>query len=264
MSSRSFVARRQNAIVDLLKRRNSISISELSDTFGVSEITVRRDIKHLEDEGKVMRRYGSVRTAEHDKTDGYLSKRDTQRQIAKMAAQFVEEGDVIFINTSSTAIATLEFINVPDVTVITNNGSAINQPFDSSIDVYLTGGKIGNRRSSLTGDSTLSFVTLVKAKTCILGCDGISPEGGITTNEFKEMQVNRMMLENSSKSIIVATSEKIGKTAHFQFGSLDLVDMFITDTRATNAQINLLKFGGIKRMSLANANSKDDFTSLIS
>ena len=261
--SSSFVARRQFAIIDLLKRKSTLSIAELAEEFGVSEITIRRDVKHLEECGKVIRRYGSICVAKHDDTNKYLQKQDTQRQIAQIAAKFVEDNDIIFINSSSTAIETLEYISATSVMVITNNGSVLNRPYGQNINVFLTGGAVHPLKHSLSGDSTLSFLSLVKAKKCILGCDGVSPEGGLTTNEFSEMQVNRMMLENATKSIVTVTSQKIGNTASFQYGSLDLIDIIVTDTNASNAQITALKFGGIKKVVLADANAKDDLISLV-
>lgn len=263
MGNSSFVMRRQYAIIDLLKRKSTLSIAELSERFGVSEITIRRDVKRLEESGKVIRRYGSVRAVEHDDTSKYLHARDIQRKIAQSAAQLIKDNDIVFINSSSTAIEAVEFITASNVTVITNNGSALHKPHGSNVNLFLTGGSVHPHRHSLTGDSTMSFLSLVKAKKCILGCDGVSTEGGLTTNEFSEMQVNRMMLENAAKSIVTATSNKLGTTASFQYGSLDLVDMMVTDTRASNAQITALKFGGIKKVILADADARDDLTSLI-
>ena len=158
----------------------------------------------------------------------------------------MEDGDCIFINTSSTALGLLEFINAQDVTVITNNGKALMLEERQNVSVLLTGGEIRPPRASMTGEIAMETIKRVTAAKSFLGCTGLSANFGLTSATSPEPAINSVMLEHSKQHVIVADSSKIGLTSSFQFGSIDEIDLLITDTGISDDQVQLLMAYGVK------------------
>ena len=117
--------------------------------------------------------------------------------------------------------------------------------------ILLTGGEIRPARASMTGQIALDYIKTVTATKCFLGATGISASYGLTSATSPEPAINALMLERSKEHVIVADSSKIGVVSSFQFGSIDEVDLFITDTGATDEQIGSLEregLGGFSRV----------------
>lgn len=122
---RSYVDGRRNKILEIMQEKPEVKVEELAKMFDVSPVTVRRDLQYLEDKQKLTRFYGgaSVKDPEELKKDLTTEYREL---IAKYAARFIEDGDTLFINTSSTALHLVKYIDKKNVTAITNNGRALS------------------------------------------------------------------------------------------------------------------------------------------
>lgn len=131
-TSKSVILSRQDEILSYIQRNNYIKISELAKAFGVSTATIRRDISTLEESGEDIRCKGGICIAD---TGNALPKFDNERYfsshtqekeaIARKTAEFIEDGDTIFINGSSTAFRIIPHIKGKSVTIITNNGRSL-------------------------------------------------------------------------------------------------------------------------------------------
>lgn len=243
--SKAYVASRRDAIIALLESRGEVSVAELAENFGVSALTIRRDLDYLEARQVVSRQYGSAKLLNPLGRPSGSRQVRANRAIACEAARGVEDGDCIFINTSSTALGVIDFITAQDVTVITNNGKALMLDERPNVSVLLTGGEVRPPKSSLTGEVALDYIKRVTATKCFLGVTGISANYGLTSATAPEPAINALMLERSKRHIVVADSSKIGLTSSFQFGSTDEVDLLITDTGATDSQVAKLRAFGV-------------------
>lgn len=254
-SNRSFVAERRNQILDLLEQNQQLQVSDIAERFNVSALTIRRDLDVLQAEGRITRSYGMAQLLD-PLSNGLSSNQVTAKYcLAKAAAQLVTDGDTIFINTSSTAIRILDFITAKNVTVVTNNGSVLSMNYPPSMTVLITGGEVRAAKKSLTGDFALASISQIQAAKCILGCSGISAQRGLTTLVSNEMRVNALMLSRSDKRIVLADSSKLGIDASFQYGLPSDIDILMTDDRATEDQIQVLKNAGIGRIVQVNIKS---------
>ena len=169
--------------------------------------------------------------------------------ISRLAAGYVEDGDLILINTSATAIGVLDHIEAEDVTCMTNMGKAVLlDGIRPNVSLLLTGGEVHPPRSSLTGAAAINSIAKVTAAKCFLGCTGISAEYGLTSATAPEPAVNAMMLERSKYHVVLADSSKIGVTSSFQFGLADEVDLLITDAGITDDQVTRLSEAGVKKI----------------
>lgn len=243
--SKAFVASRRDAIIALLESRGQVSVAELAEHFEVSALTIRRDLDYLESRQVVSRQYGTATLLNPLGRPSGSRQIRANRAIAHEAARHIKDGDCIFLNASSTALNIIDFITAQDVTVITNNGKALLLDERPNVTILLTGGEIRPPRASMTGEIALDYIKRVTATKCFLGLTGLSANYGLTSATAPEPAVNALMLEHSRLHVIVADSSKIGLTSSFQFGSTDEVDLLITDTGATDAQISKLKSYGL-------------------
>lgn len=246
--AKSFVAKRREEIVKLLKEDEEVAVADLAERFGTSPLTIRRDFDYLQEQGILLRSYGMARlTATYADASG--SRRAQAKQsIARRAAEFIEDGDTVFINTSSTALAVIDFISAHGVTIVTNNGRVLGKTIPSNITVILTGGEVRVPKWSMTGDFTLDTIAQIKAPKSILGCSGISVQRGLTTIVAQEMRVNALMLEQSEQRIIVVDSSKLGKDSSFRYGDVDQIDTLITDRAAPDDQIVSFRRSGVEEV----------------
>lgn len=231
--AKSFVNKRREEIVKLLREDDEVAVADLAERFGTSPLTIRRDLDYLQEQGILLRSYGAARL-----TDASGLRREQAKQsIARCAAGLIEDGDTVFINTSSTALAVIDFISARGVTVVTNNGRVLGKTIPSNITVILTGGEIRVPKWSMTGDFALDTIGQIQGTKSILGCSGISVQRGLTTIVAQEMRINALMFEKSEQHIVVVDSSKLGKDSSFKYGDIDQIDTLITDRAAPDDQI---------------------------
>lgn len=244
--SRAYVDSRRDAIVALLEQNGKVSVNELAEHFQTSPLTIRRDLDILEQQQVLSRQHGyAVLLNPLGRPSGSRQIR-ANNAIAREAARYVKDGDCIFINASSTALAIINYITAQDVTVVTNNGKALLLEDKPNVSVILSGGAIRPPRASLTGEVAMDYIRRVSATKSFLGATGFSADYGLTSATSPEPAINALMLERSKYHVVVVDSSKIGLTSSFQFGAPDDVDLLITDSGADSDQIALLEAAGMR------------------
>ncbi len=157
----------------------------------------------------------------------------TKHSIAKTTAQLIDSGDTIFINTSSTALLVLRYLDQKYVTVITNNAKAVTCKSSPNVTIILTGGELRYPKESMVGDFALQTIRNVSVSKSILGCSGFSLDIGMTTSIHSEVSINRLMLENcKGPRILCVDHSKLGQTANFISGNVTDFDVVVTDREA--------------------------------
>ena len=240
---------RRNKIMLICQNKGQVEVNELSEELNVSPLTIRRDLQYWEDNNAMIRHYGGAKLIqnyiENDQT--LNSNEHAKHAIAKFAAQQVEDNDIIFINTSSTALLLLKYIKGKRVTAITNNGQAILINYDPLISVQLTGGEIRNPKEALVGDFALSNLSKVTADKAFLGFSGVSSKSGLTSAILPEVAINQMMINRcSGKTYALVDHTKIGLDHSYKSGSLNDVDYIITDTESDLETIYEIEEHGVK------------------
>lgn len=234
------VTERRNRILNIVKKLGEARVDEISEVLNVSPLTIRRDLQCLEEQSLVERYYGGARYIGYQ---GNVSLKDeiaqSREKIAQKAATFVEDGDTIFINTSRTALAMLPYIKAKSVIVVTNNGNAINTKHSTEVTIILTGGELRHVKGTMIGEFALDSVNKVIATKAFLGCSGISPELGMTTDILNEVQINSAMFRRSKDcSYILADYTKIGKVSSFISCPIENITNIITDDKADETILN--------------------------
>jgi len=243
---RAYVDGRRNQIMEILRRNSVTRVDALAKRLGVSVITVRRDLQYLEENNLVTRFYGGAKVA--DNSQNPLDEIRLYRElISRYAAALVEDDDTIFINTSSTALSIIQYVQKNNVTVITNNGKAIHHEKGQGVNVILTGGELRYPKEAMVGDFAIRNLQNIYAKKAFIGCSGISAQTGMTTENANEVNLNQLMIEHATQEVyVLADHTKIGRSSSFISCGIQVVQHLITDERAPQEELDLMREQGVK------------------
>lgn len=236
MSKQLIPAQRREMIREYVESHQIIRSVDLSDLLDVSEATVRRDLEWLESQGILERTHGGAilshqMQGEPAYSHSALAHPAEKRRIGVAAAALVEEGDVIFVDSGTTATQVIRHLN-PNMhlTVITNNVRAALEVEDSGIELILLGGVLRPRANSTVGPFALDTLGHVYANKTFMGVDGISLKYGCTVPVYSEAQVARSMVERTrGPVIIVADYSKWRVASNFEVASIDQIQYLVTD-----------------------------------
>jgi len=233
-ASRSIVNSRREKILESIRGNGEVSVNALAEELLVSPLTIRRDLQYLEDHKLLERFYGGARRSNFKSADEVRNQKSIRREkIAKYAAGLVEDGDSIFINTSSTALAIVKYITSKDVTIITNNANIINEQNPSQATLVLLGGELRYKKGTMVGDFALNNLNHVTAKKSFVGCSGLCPDTGMTTELLNEVNINQLMIERvTGASYILADSSKFGNKCSYVSCPPERIENIITDLDA--------------------------------
>ena len=231
-ASRSIVNSRREKILETVRSEGDVTVTALAEQLQVSPLTIRRDLQYLEEHKLLERFYGGARTGEAE--ESRKNSRELRKEkIAHYAASLVEDRDSIFINTSSTALAMVKYITSRRVTIITNNGNIINEENPSQATIILLGGELRYMKGAMVGDFTRNNLAQVTAKKSFMGCSGISPEVGMTTEMVSEVTLNQLMFQRvTGSSYILADSSKLGEKIGSVSCPPEKIENIITDADA--------------------------------
>ncbi len=237
------VNQRRDFIFNLLLKHKYVEVKDIAAKCKVSELTIRRDLEFFEHKSLIERYYGGARLIEDSSADQKSHQLNiTKEAIAKTAAKYIDSGDTIFINTSSTALLVIKYLNTKQVTIITNSTKALTMNNNPNATIILSGGEVYPKKDSMVGDFALNNLTKIHVSKSILGCSALSLNEGLTTSIHSEVSLNQTMLKNTKGLRIIALdSSKINKVASYVTASLSDIDMIITDKKANHEDIEKIK-----------------------
>jgi DeoR/GlpR family transcriptional regulator of sugar metabolism len=237
---------RRNSILKIIQLNPQIRVNELAKQLSVSLITIRRDLQFLEDQELIKRTHGGavLMKSDEEEVDEVQLYR---RLIAQYAASLVEDGDSIFINTSSNALQMLQYVNRSNITAITNNGKVLYREYSAGVNVILTGGELRYPKDAMVGDYAIRNLQTVFAKKAFVGCSGLTPDAGMMTEIASEVSVNEIMVNHSTEAVyVMADHTKIGKRSSFTSCAIEKVNYLITDEKAPEDILEELRSKGVQ------------------
>ncbi|PKE32910.1 transcriptional regulator [Rahnella sp. AA] len=246
---------RRNKIIGLVNENGSVLVSELSSSFGVSEVTIRSDLGLLEQKGALSRFHGgaSKRAAQQkslpDTQHGemvleerYLQASDPKKRIAQAAAGMIKPGDTVIIDSGSTTMLLAEeLVKSGDITVITNNlPAAFVLSENPDITLVVCGGTLRHKTRSLHGNITEYALQGIVANLMFVGADGLDAATGITT--FNEgYSISGIMAAAAQQVVVVTDSTKFGRRGYNLVLPMDKIDTIITDTDIRDEALQALR-----------------------
>lgn len=226
---------RQQRIKQMVVEQNVLKVSELSVVFGVSEMTIRRDLEALEEAGHLERRFGGAVASEQAAFDSnYDVRLETQIKqkaaIARHAATLVNDGDTVAIDASTTALMFAKEISNRPVTIITNSLDTAQALRNSEAKVIMTGGYLRQIAGSFLGPLAIQTLQNLKVDLSFISGKALLVPDGLMDSDLDEAEVKRALLQASAKSIVLIDSSKFGKRALVRIAKLDSFDLLISDT----------------------------------
>ncbi len=247
------VQKRHQQLLDLLEARGSLKVSEASELFHVSNLTIRRDFAELEEKGYVTRFHGGANFISGSmETTPIFENKDTmhqaqKQQIARVASGFIKEKDIVFLNAGTTTLELIRCIKDKDITIITNNALACTVIENGTATLISTGGEYNKRNKSYAGASATNLIDKVSATVCILGANGIHPRDGVTTYAYLETMINEEMIKHcKGKRIIAADGSKVGRIFCYTSVSIHDIDVLVTDSSANEEDLENMRRLGIQ------------------
>ena len=233
-----FSEKRKARILELIRKHNQISVTDLYDRCDVSIATIRRDLASLQKEVLIKRTRGGAILEKRSLIDfSYLEREQKYTRekilIAEKALELIESGDRIFFNDGSTImqIARQLVQKKMPITIMTNSIKVADiLIFNSKVDVMLIGGDIKEFSYASSGPFAELMIDSLNADKTIIGADAFHPERGVSIQPVAEASLTRKMIANSDKVIVVGDSSKMGSIASVTVCKWKEVDFFITDS----------------------------------
>ncbi len=236
-------SQRRKKILDLLTEDGTARVSDLSEIFNISEVTIRQDLSKLEKDGLIIREHGGayLKSLSHQVQSlsfQHTENMDKKIRIGIKAAEFISDGDSVILDSGTTTTEVAKNIaGMSNLTVITN---AVNMPFIigglPGITVFMTSGEFKAPTLSLTGQKAADFFENIHVDKLFLATAGISLGTGLTYPSLSDLPVKKAMMEAATTVYLVADSTKMGKEALGVLGVLSNVDYIITDSGITDEQ----------------------------
>ncbi|MEO3944188.1 DeoR/GlpR family DNA-binding transcription regulator [Gorillibacterium sp. CAU 1737] len=236
-----FAEERQNRIIELVNRNGKAAVQEMSESLGVSLVTIRRDLERLEEQGLLYRTHGGALSLElggretaHERSFSEKEEAfaDEKVRIAEAAAAMVKEGDSLLFTPGTTNMMLVNRLRgIEGLSIVTNATNIASSAADvKEWNVILTGGRIRPQSSALVGPLAEDSLDKLRADRLFLGIDGLDIKSGLTTPSLEEASVNRKMIALAKQVVVVTDHSKFGKTAFSRIADLSAVDVLITDS----------------------------------
>lgn len=244
--------KRHQLILHQLQTRKHVEVPELCEALQVSAVTVRKDLKLLEEKGLLFRTHGGASLENPYIRDRSVNEKEQlavgeKTSIASAAAQLIQAQESIIIASGTTMVALARAIPVQlPLTVIT---SALNVGLEllqhPEIEVLQLGGYLRHSSSSATGPHAEQVLKEIACSKLFLGVDGIDLDFGLTTTNIGEARLNQQMMCTAQQTIVLADSSKFGKRGFGRICGMEQVDLIITDSSIAPADEKRVRDLGI-------------------
>jgi DeoR family transcriptional regulator of aga operon len=244
---------RHQHIITKLRKEGNVKVVDLCSELNVSSVTIRKDLKLLEDKHLLFRTHGGGTMSNPYTADKPVKEKEKiqsgeKSNIGEAAANLVEPNDCILIASGTTVLSLARNIYPKgNLTVIT---AALNVAMElirhPEIEVIQLGGILRKSSSSVTGSYAEKILEDFSCSKLFLGVDGIDLEFGLTTTNMMEAQLNKKMIKASQKTIVLADSTKFGKRGFGRICGLEDIEQIITDSGISDHMVESLKGMGIE------------------
>lgn len=244
---------RRNLILEKLQEEKRVVVSELSQQFGVSEETIRRDLEKLEKEGLATKSYGGAVLNESTSIDMPFNVRKKanvsgKQRLAELASEQIHDGDHIILDASSTSVFIAKAIkDKENLTVITNSIEILIELSDvSDWNIICSGGSLREGYLALVGPKTAEGFSSFNADKAFFSCKGIDMEKGVTDGNEMFSQAKQVMMHSARESILAVDSSKFDKIAFSKLCDVSDMDTVLTDKKPDDRWMVFFERNGIR------------------
>lgn len=244
---------RRDEIMELIRLQGKVKVSDLSSKYGISEVSIRKDLEALEAEGHLTRIHGGAvgmnkLYVNMDLNERFKTNAAAKREVAELAARFIDDNDTIMMNAGTTLTYVLRALRgKKNISIVTNSiQNATEAALYPSFNVILLGGELDSKYQFTYGRDAIHQLENYHATKCILSVDGISVESGLTLYYSNEAELARRMNECSDMTMVVADSSKLGKNVFARITDVSKTDVLITNKSQNSEELLKLRKLGVK------------------
>lgn len=229
-------ATRRQRIVELIQEKKSATVTEMAERFHITPETIRRDLKVLEKEGQLLRTHGGafIQSGVENLVDTKLRMDiyiPQKTKIAKIARQFVQNGDTIFLDNSTTDFYIARELREMRITVVTNSLPIIQELAGcDSIHLVCIGGSYSRRENAFNGMLTTDVLGQLYFDKCFISCRSVSIENGLTESSEEWCAIRKVAIQRSRYTYLAADFSKFDQNSFAKVGDLSSIDAIITDS----------------------------------
>ena len=245
--------KRHEEIIEHIQLNGKVKVSELSQKYNISEVSIRKDLEVLEAQGHLTRIHGGAvgmnkLYVNMDLTERFKTNAAAKRALAELAAKFIDDNDTIMMNAGTTLAYVLRALRgKKNISIVTNSvQNATEAALFPSFNVILLGGELDSKYQFTYGQDAIRQLENYHATKCILSVDGISAESGLTLYYSNEAELARKMIECSDVTIVAADSSKLGKNVFARITDAAKTDFLLTNRSDNSYEIEKLRKLGVK------------------
>lgn len=243
---------RRRIIVEELHKNKQVDIAELKNLFNVSEVTLRKDLRYLENKNLLIRSRGGAMLSVKVGADLSVKKRmvlnlELKKSIASEALSLIKEGDTIILDSGTTLMQLAAHLDkIRNLTVITNAlDIAIKLSEFNHLKIIVPGGIFRKKSCSLVGVTAVENFHIFRADKYFVSADGIDQDGLYTSN-LEEGQIAKIIMSNAKENIVLIDSSKFDKKGIINFAPLSKIHTLVTDQNIPEDYLNHFNEMGIK------------------
>jgi DeoR family transcriptional regulator of aga operon len=247
------ISERHEEILKKLKESGRVSVQNLSNELSVSEVTIRKDLRILEDKNLLFRTHGGATQSNPYTSDRHVAEKakiqaKEKGTIAREAVKLIGDNDSVILASGTTILALAREIRPSHhLNVIT---SALNVSLEladhENVEITQLGGQLRPSSNSVVGKYSEEFLDNITCGILFLGVDGIDLEFGITTTNLLEASLNQRCIDVAQYTVVLADSTKFGKRGFSRICNFDKIQHIITDDGVSNETIQNLEERGVK------------------
>jgi DeoR/GlpR family transcriptional regulator of sugar metabolism len=264
MMAAMLAAERRQRIAERVRARGVVSIAEMAVALGTSEITIRRDLRLMAEQGLVVRTHGGAvvpggLTREPPYTEKATRAAIEKTAIARMARSLIASGESVILGPGTTTLAlALMLGDLPELTVVTNSLLAVEALMPASrVEVLLTGGQLRRSIHALVGPATEDSVRSLRVSVTFISGNGLTAERGLSTPHPLVAATDRALAAAATRVVVLADHTKIGFEAICQTVPLERMATLVTDAGADLDQLASIRAAGVEVLV---ATAEDDVT----
>ncbi|MFC4762599.1 DeoR/GlpR family DNA-binding transcription regulator [Dyella koreensis] len=211
---------RKQAILTALKRDGQVIAKSLSEEYGVSEDTIRRDLRELAAEGLLQRVHGGALPSSPAAADFAHREQistESKSAIARKAAEMILPGQVVIIDGGTTCVQLARHLPATlQATVVTHSPSIAVELVDHpGIEVVMIGGRLFKHSVVAVGAAAIEAINHIRADVYFMGVTGVHPTAGLSTGDLEEAYVKRALVERAAEVVVLASAEKINAASPY-------------------------------------------------
>ena len=238
---------RRQELIEYLVVRGFVSVAEICERFGVSEMTARRDLAWLKEQGLLDRVAGGATPTDMTYFRLPIKARSAQFaeekvRIGAKAAEFVADGDHLLIDGGSTTAEVAHALHARSGSVVTNAlNVASHLVAYTQWEIHVLGGQLSRTSLCFSDPESARLLEHIRVRTFITGAEGVDLRGGLTVSDVREAHSKRLMMQCATRTIVVADHSKLGRTTLAAFADLSEIECLITGVEADPAVVESLR-----------------------